>query len=72
MAFTLNQLPQRPSPAAPRPPTVELSDLDGVTWTTMNTQTVSMGNAVYIGLAVTSHNNTNTCNAAFDNVAAAP
>jgi hypothetical protein len=38
----------------------------------MNTQTVSMGNAVYIGLAVTSHNNTNTCNAAFDNVAAAP
>lgn len=45
---------------------------DGVTWTTMNTATVTMGANVYIGLAVTSHDNTTTCTATMDNVTAAP
>jgi cellulose 1,4-beta-cellobiosidase len=45
---------------------------DGVTWTQQGTTTITMGSSVYIGLAVTSRNNTTTCTATFDNVTAAP
>jgi regulation of enolase protein 1 (concanavalin A-like superfamily) len=41
---------------------------DGVTWTTMHTVTVTMASNVYIGLAVTSNNNTAICTATMDNV----
>jgi hypothetical protein len=41
---------------------------DGVTWTLQGSATIPMGSSVYIGLAVTSHNNTLANAAAFDNV----
>jgi regulation of enolase protein 1 (concanavalin A-like superfamily) len=41
---------------------------DGVTWTTMHTVTVTMASNVYIGLAVTSHNNSAICTATMDKV----
>jgi len=43
---------------------------DGVTWTPMvwNAQTVSMSDSVHIGLAVTSHDKTNTAEARFSHV----
>lgn len=42
---------------------------DGATWTQQgSSQTISMGTTVYVGLAVTSHNNASLCTAAFDNV----
>jgi fibronectin type 3 domain-containing protein len=44
---------------------------DGITWTQQGTpQTIVMGSTVYLGLAVTSHNNTRLCRAEFDNVTA--
>jgi RHS repeat-associated protein len=44
---------------------------DGVTWTQIGTsQTVTMVPNVYVGLAVSSHNNTNLATATFDNVTA--
>jgi autotransporter-associated beta strand protein len=45
---------------------------DDVTWTEMASTNVSMGASVYIGLAVTSHNNVNTCTATMTNVTAVP
>ncbi len=41
---------------------------DGVMWTPVSHWTVSTSSAVYIGFAVTSHDNTQLCNATFDNV----
>src|SRR5207248_635345 len=41
---------------------------DGATWTTGTTVNVSMANNAYVGLAVTSHNNSALCTAVFDNL----
>jgi hypothetical protein len=43
---------------------------NGVTWTQQGTTTIAMGAAVYVGLALTSHNNSSLCAATFDNVTA--
>jgi hypothetical protein len=45
---------------------------DGITWTTVGSQTITMGATVYIGLAVTSHLDGTIASATFDNVSAAP
>jgi hypothetical protein len=42
--------------------------LDGVTWTLVGTDTISMASTVYVGLAVTSHNSGVLCTSSFDNV----
>jgi fibronectin type 3 domain-containing protein len=41
---------------------------DGVTWTQQGTTTITMSSAVYVGLALTSHNSSSLCAATFDNV----
>jgi phosphatidylserine/phosphatidylglycerophosphate/cardiolipin synthase-like enzyme len=41
---------------------------DGANWTLVGTDTISMGTAVYAGLAVTSHTVTKSATATFDNV----
>ena len=41
---------------------------DGVTWTTLGTITVSMASQIYVGLPVTSRNNTTLATAVFDDV----
>jgi hypothetical protein len=41
---------------------------DGVNWTPVGTQTVNLSGTVYVGLAVTAHNNAAACTAVFDNV----
>ncbi len=41
---------------------------DGVTWTPQGTNTFTMTSTVYVGLALTSHNSSSLCTAAFDNV----
>ena len=43
---------------------------DGVTWTPQGTNTISMASTTYVGLALTSHNNSTLCTATFDNVTA--
>ena len=43
---------------------------DGVTWTQQGTATFSMASAVYVGLALTSHDSSNLVPATFDNVTA--
>jgi len=43
---------------------------DGVSWTLQGSATISMAATVYVGLAVTSHNNSSLCTATFDNVTA--
>jgi hypothetical protein len=45
---------------------------NGVNWTSMGSVTVSMGTSVYIGLAVTSHDDDELCAATFNNVTATP
>lgn len=45
---------------------------DGSNWTVMGSTTVTMGTTVYIGLAVTSHNNGTLCPANFDNLGVTP
>jgi hypothetical protein len=42
--------------------------VDGATWTTVGTATVSIGSSAFIGLAVSSHDNTKLCTATFTNV----
>jgi regulation of enolase protein 1 (concanavalin A-like superfamily) len=42
---------------------------DGLAWQQIGTATFTMASAVYIGLAVVSHDNTQLCTATFDNVA---
>jgi hypothetical protein len=41
---------------------------NGVNWTQQGTTTITMGTTVYVGLALTSHNNSLACAASFDNV----
>ncbi len=41
---------------------------DGTTWTLIGSETITMTSSVYIGLAVTSHNNTALNQSTFDNV----
>jgi hypothetical protein len=41
---------------------------DGVTWTSVGNTTLNTGLTIYVGLAVTSHQNGVLCSAAFDNV----
>lgn len=42
---------------------------DGVTWAQQGSaQTISMSTTVYVGLAVTAHNNSSLCSATFDNL----
>lgn len=41
---------------------------NGTSWTPVGTETIAMGATVYVGLAVTAHNNTTTSTATFDNV----
>ena len=43
---------------------------NGVTWAQQGTTTIAMGTTVYVGLAVTAHNNSSLCAATFDNVTA--
>ncbi len=45
---------------------------DGATWTRVDAEPVALTDPVYIGLAVTSHNNAVTSTATFDNVAVGP
>lgn len=42
---------------------------DGVTWTVVGSDTFAMGQTVYVGVAVTSHDNAVLATATFDNVA---
>jgi len=44
------------------------SSADGTTWTNQGTENIQMGSNVYIGLAVTSHDAAQTCEAVFTNV----
>jgi len=41
---------------------------NGTTWTEIRRETIAMSAAVYVGLAVTSHNNNALCTATFTNV----
>ncbi|MBA3440306.1 MAG: RICIN domain-containing protein, partial [Pyrinomonadaceae bacterium] len=41
---------------------------DGATWTLIGTETIAMAGNVYVGLAVTSHNNSVAVQATFDNL----
>ena len=43
---------------------------NGTTWTQQGSTTLTMSSSVYIGLAVTAHNNAQLCEAKFDNVTA--
>ena len=43
---------------------------DGTNWTQQGTETFTMSNTAYAGLALTSHNNSTLCMATFDNVTA--
>ena len=45
---------------------------DGSSWTSMGSVMIAMGTNVYIGLAVTSHNNGTLCTATFDNLEVTP
>ncbi len=45
---------------------------NGSTWTTIGTQTITMGGSVYIGLPVCSHADGTLCTATLDNVTATP
>jgi regulation of enolase protein 1 (concanavalin A-like superfamily) len=41
---------------------------DGVTWESLGSQSITMTATVYMGLAVSSHNNSTLCQGVFDNV----
>ena len=45
---------------------------DGVAWTVVGSDTVSMGAAVYVGLALTSHDNTRLAAATYDQITVTP
>jgi regulation of enolase protein 1 (concanavalin A-like superfamily) len=45
---------------------------DGITWTTVGSETIAMGAASYIGLAVTSHLDGTINSSTFDNVSGTP
>jgi glucose/arabinose dehydrogenase/regulation of enolase protein 1 (concanavalin A-like superfamily) len=46
------------------------SSSNGTTWTLVGSDTIAMAANVYVGLALTSHNNAALCTATFDNVTA--
>jgi hypothetical protein len=48
------------------------SSPDGIAWTLVGSDTISMTANVYVGLALTSHNNPVLCTATMDNVAVSP
>jgi regulation of enolase protein 1 (concanavalin A-like superfamily) len=41
---------------------------DGASWTLVGTETISMETTIYVGLAVTAHDNSALCAASFDSV----
>lgn len=43
---------------------------DGTNWTQLGNTSFNMASTVYVGMAVTSHNNSSLCSAVFDNVTA--
>jgi hypothetical protein len=45
---------------------------DGIEWTEIGTQTVAMPSSVYWGLLLTSHDDSESCKADFDNVTFVP
>jgi hypothetical protein len=45
---------------------------NGTTWTLLQSQSITMGSSVYIGIAVTSRNDGVLCTAIFDNLTATP
>jgi hypothetical protein len=45
---------------------------DGITWTAVGSETITMGATVYVGVAVTSHIDGTINSSTFDNVSAAP
>ena len=45
---------------------------DGSNWTTIGSENITMSSSVYIGLAVTSHNDGTLCTAVFDNLTVSP
>jgi regulation of enolase protein 1 (concanavalin A-like superfamily) len=45
---------------------------DGTSWTTIGSETIAMSANVYIGLAVSSHNDGTLCTATFDNASVTP
>jgi fibronectin type 3 domain-containing protein/regulation of enolase protein 1 (concanavalin A-like superfamily) len=45
---------------------------DGITWTPVSTNTITMASSVNVGLFVCSHNNSALCTATFTNVVASP
>ena len=45
---------------------------DGVGWTLVGSDTISMGASVYVGLALSSHDNSRLATATFDNVSVIP
>ncbi len=47
---------------------ISSTSADGSTWTEIRRETSPLGNAVFVGLAVTSHNNGQVCTATFTNV----
>lgn len=48
--------------------TAQRSD-DGATWTTIGSESIAMGQTIYVGLAVTSHDSSRLATATFDNFA---
>ena len=44
------------------------SSVDGATWTLVDTDTIAMSGTVYVGLAVTSHDNSAAATATFTDV----
>jgi hypothetical protein len=41
---------------------------DGLSWTTIGQETIAFSGPIYVGLAITSHDNTRAAAATFDNV----
>jgi hypothetical protein len=48
------------------------SSLDGVNWTVLGSQSIPIGDPILMGLAVTSHNNSELNTSTFDNVTFTP
>ena len=45
---------------------------DGMTWTTVGSQTITMNSTIYVGMVVTSHNTSLLCTGSFSNLAIVP
>jgi regulation of enolase protein 1 (concanavalin A-like superfamily) len=44
------------------------ASIDGTIWTLAGTDTIGVGETIYVGLAVSSHDDTRLCTATFDSV----